>query len=297
MTSLTHPAVDASSGIRNDSNMTLREMWAEKIAASWQKSIDSILETGRNLIAAKEELEHGEWLQMVKNELPFGDRTAEMLIKVAENPVLSDSNHGSNLPASWRTLYELTKLPKDLLERKIESGEITPRTERKDVAAMRGKARKASAAARSGVVRSPKVGPLNSSTQRALEETTDWIKSKADEDDIPVETIISWFEQFESEQLIAMLRTGSADEASNRSIESVLRHYAAEVGYLKVSRAWENVSREDAGFERTSKAAVKNPKAKAAPKKKATPKKSATKKPTTTPEEVVERPEIRDAAE
>jgi hypothetical protein len=34
-----------------------------------------------------------------------------MLMAIADNPVLSKANHGSVLPPSWRTLYELTKLP------------------------------------------------------------------------------------------------------------------------------------------------------------------------------------------
>jgi hypothetical protein len=43
--------------------------------------------------------------------LPFGARTAQMLMKVSEEPLLANPNRGSDLPPSWRTLYELTKLP------------------------------------------------------------------------------------------------------------------------------------------------------------------------------------------
>ncbi|MEK4034039.1 DUF3102 domain-containing protein [Methylocystis sp. IM3] len=293
MTSLTHPAADTSSAI---SNMTLRETWAERITAAWQKSVASILETGHNLIQAKQELEHGEWLKMIKDELPFGEDTAERLMKVARNPVLSNSDHGRNLPASYQTLYELAKLPDDLLEKKIESGEITPRTERKDVVSMRGEAPKASASGRSGVVKHPELETqLAADTKVALEEATDWIKTKAEGDDMPVETIISWFEQFESEQLIAMLRKGSADEAVKRPIIGVLRHYKTEYGATKVDAAWAKIVRKDAALGGSS--VKRKPSTKTPTAKKPTTKKSTTKKSTTTTEKVAEDTEIQDPAE
>jgi hypothetical protein len=38
------------------------------------------------------------------------------------------------LPPSWRTLYELTKLPDDVFYAKLDAGEIWPEMQRKDVA-------------------------------------------------------------------------------------------------------------------------------------------------------------------
>jgi hypothetical protein len=32
------------------------------------------------------------------------------MMAVASHPVISNRNHGSDLPPSWRTLYELTKV-------------------------------------------------------------------------------------------------------------------------------------------------------------------------------------------
>ncbi len=54
-----------------------------------------------------------------------------MLMDIAEHPALSNRAHVHVLPASWGTLYELTKLPPETLEAKIEEGAITPKTERK----------------------------------------------------------------------------------------------------------------------------------------------------------------------
>jgi len=70
---------------------------------------------------------------MVEADLPFSWRTANHLMRIAEHPVLTDSNHGSNLPNSWRTLSELAKLPEAVLLDAIDDGRITPDTQRKDI--------------------------------------------------------------------------------------------------------------------------------------------------------------------
>jgi hypothetical protein len=61
------------------------------------------------------------------------ERTAQMLMAIAANPVLSNTNHGSDLPPSWRTLYELTKLPEPVLLAKIKDHTINSEMERTDV--------------------------------------------------------------------------------------------------------------------------------------------------------------------
>ena len=118
--------------------------WSRLICAAWQKSTTAIIETGRLLIQAKDSLEHGQWLEMVRVELPFAERTAQRLMAIAGNPVIANAAHASLLPPSWGTLYELTKLPSVELEAKITDGSINPRLERRDVAALLPNARKIS---------------------------------------------------------------------------------------------------------------------------------------------------------
>jgi hypothetical protein len=115
-------------------NTRTRQEYEQLIAAAWQKAVDSILETGRLLMQAKDEL-RGEFFKMFSNEgpLPFGQRTAQMLMAVAANPVLANPNHGSLLPPCWRTLYELSRLPVRELEQMLASGQIRPDLERHDV--------------------------------------------------------------------------------------------------------------------------------------------------------------------
>jgi hypothetical protein len=60
-------------------------------------------------IDARKELAHGEFLAMIKNDLPFGEDTAERLIKIAHDPRLSNSAHGRILPPSWRTLFTVSR--------------------------------------------------------------------------------------------------------------------------------------------------------------------------------------------
>jgi hypothetical protein len=80
-------------------------------------------------------VERGDWLTLLMG-LPFGERTAQRLMEIARHPVLSDPTHGSRLPPSWRTLYELTRLPNPLLLAKIKDHTINSEMERRDVAAI-----------------------------------------------------------------------------------------------------------------------------------------------------------------
>ena len=84
---------------------------AAQIRGSWQKAVSGIIETGRSLIEAKKALTlehgHGQFLKLFDPEignLPFGENTAQRLMKIARNPVLSNADHGQYLPPSWRTL-------------------------------------------------------------------------------------------------------------------------------------------------------------------------------------------------
>ena len=123
---------------------TKAEYWAPRINAEWRKSVEGILNVGRQLIAAKKSCEHGEFLRLFKGHenavsepVPFGERSAEMLMAVASNTVISNPKHASNLPQSWGTLYELTKLDDEQIVAGIKAGEITPDMTRAEASALR----------------------------------------------------------------------------------------------------------------------------------------------------------------
>jgi hypothetical protein len=98
---------------RSSTTRRVASEWVGLIAQAWQKTTASIIETGRLLIDAKAELAHGEWISMVDADLPFGKSTAEKLMKIANNRVLSNADHGTHLPPSWRTLSELSILDEE----------------------------------------------------------------------------------------------------------------------------------------------------------------------------------------
>jgi len=116
------------------------QAWADRVTEHLQKGVEAILAAGRAMLDAKAELEHGEWERMfqdhpnaVARPIPMSHNSGTVYMKIASHPILSKGDHGHLLPPSWRTLYELTKVPEKRLERAIERGLVTPDLERKDV--------------------------------------------------------------------------------------------------------------------------------------------------------------------
>src|SRR6516225_8715132 len=81
----------------------------QQLAELNSKDVETVIARGRVLIEMKEELEHGSFEATVKRHM--STTTAKHLMMIARHPILSKRDHGHVLPASWRTLYELTKLP------------------------------------------------------------------------------------------------------------------------------------------------------------------------------------------
>ena len=84
------------------------EDFASQIAATWQASVVAILDTGDLLVKAKAKLPHGAFVRMVQSQLPFGERTAQKLMKISGCAHFRE--HARHLPPSWTILYELTDL-------------------------------------------------------------------------------------------------------------------------------------------------------------------------------------------
>jgi hypothetical protein len=118
-----------------------RKEHAVRINEAWQKTVDGIVETGLRIHDARtgqHALPHGTFQEMVRDDLHFTPRTAQRLMAIASNEVLSNTTHVSHLPASWGTLYELSVIGDKGydLEAGIQSGAIHPKMERKDVKAL-----------------------------------------------------------------------------------------------------------------------------------------------------------------
>lgn len=109
------------------------DQYAEKISASWKRSVEAFFETGRLLIEAKERIERGQFQLLVKNKLPFDPRTAERYMAIAANPRLADAAREGLVPSSATTLYMMTRLPPQVLDAKLKDGTINPSSERDDI--------------------------------------------------------------------------------------------------------------------------------------------------------------------
>ena len=118
-------------------NPSSRNYWKFQIKTAWKEATEAFLQVGNLLIQSESELDHGEFLEMIENDLPFSSRTSQMLMVIANDKRLSNTNHGSYLPPSWRTLYELTKLDDVSFKKSIRDGTIHPDMLRKEATRLR----------------------------------------------------------------------------------------------------------------------------------------------------------------
>jgi hypothetical protein len=108
-------------------NARTRQDFVRLITRCWQAGVKNIIDTGRWLWAAKDELPHGEWGKIFDNdELPFTQSTAQKLMKIANDPVLSNPEYIPYLPPAWSVLYQLTPLETHQKEQLLAEGRITP---------------------------------------------------------------------------------------------------------------------------------------------------------------------------
>ena len=98
--------------------------WTTEIENAWQKSVESVVEVGRLVKKAKEEL--GVSFSLLETKLPFSSTVAAFLVKIAENPVLSNPAYHNKLPNGYNTLYHLAGVDQNTLVDQLNSGEITP---------------------------------------------------------------------------------------------------------------------------------------------------------------------------
>lgn len=105
--------------------------WADRIRPHLVAAVDNIITAGRELIDAKEALGHGEFLELVQM-LDLKPRTAQKFMSIARNEALTNASPGTHLPASWTTLYELSRMPVEDLQRAIGDGQVTSDMSRKE---------------------------------------------------------------------------------------------------------------------------------------------------------------------
>jgi N6-adenosine-specific RNA methylase IME4 len=95
---------------------------------------DGIFAVGTLLLEAKQDLPHGEFIAMIKDQLPFGPRHAQRLMRIAEDPRLTKATYQSHLPACMSTLHDLSKLNDAVFEEMLGKGVINSAMRQKDIA-------------------------------------------------------------------------------------------------------------------------------------------------------------------
>jgi Protein of unknown function (DUF3102) len=110
--------------------------YVQRITACQRKSVESIIECGRVLIAAKDKLKHGEFLKMIENNLPFKRSTAQALMKIAADGRITKYQRAGCLPAHWSTLVKIIQLPDAAFEARIADGRIHSGLERRPAVEM-----------------------------------------------------------------------------------------------------------------------------------------------------------------
>lgn len=106
------------------------------IVASWRKVASSIMETGRLLLQAEEQLDRAGFSTIRKHLVENGimsETVISKLLKIARNTVLSAPNNVPLLPGSYATLYVLAGKDPVEVQSALAEGKITPLTQLKDV--------------------------------------------------------------------------------------------------------------------------------------------------------------------
>ena len=104
--------------------------------ASLGRAVQGIIEVGKGIKEAKDDLPSGEFMTLIKFDLGMDMRKAKKLMRIARHPVLSNSAHGPNLPPEWKTLAILARLPGERLLAGIRDGTINSGLEQKEAAAL-----------------------------------------------------------------------------------------------------------------------------------------------------------------
>ena len=109
--------------------------FADLINTAWRKGPKAFMEVGSHLREANQELSKDEFNALLSFKLNLHDSVCRKLMRSAGNPILCAHVH--ILPACWSTIYELSKLTDDVLNRAIADGRVNPKMSRKDAVALR----------------------------------------------------------------------------------------------------------------------------------------------------------------
>lgn len=106
------------------------------IRASWNKAIESVIETAQMVKRAEDQLDHkqlSELKRRLNQQRIMSTPTFSKLAKIASNPVLTAPENLPRLPHSYATLYELAQYDDAIVQEALEEGTIHAAIKHKDV--------------------------------------------------------------------------------------------------------------------------------------------------------------------
>lgn len=103
-------------------NARSRQQWAEIIK---RRCAQSAVQIGQELLAAKDELAHGEFTAMIENDLGWGYQTARDLMRIAAHPEIANSYNSNFLPTTLSALKEVSTLSPEDFRDATDKGLIT----------------------------------------------------------------------------------------------------------------------------------------------------------------------------
>ena len=102
------------------------QTWVASITAAYARTVESVIAVGRELIAAKANLKHGEFERMVRRDLQFNERSAQMYMAVASCRRLCDPEIRPLLPSALSSLNTLARVEPDVWESMLAHKAVTP---------------------------------------------------------------------------------------------------------------------------------------------------------------------------
>lgn len=97
------------------------EAWATQISSAWQKPTGAIFQVGDLLLKAKTEIPHGAFIDLIRNKLPFNERTAQRLMQIARDDRMRNASVQTLLPPSIPQLVTMSRLDESNFRRCVEA--------------------------------------------------------------------------------------------------------------------------------------------------------------------------------
>jgi hypothetical protein len=105
-----------------------RAQWAEEARGFQRKTVEGLIGLGKTLIKAKDDLDHGDFGDLLRDDLKMDVRFAQRVMRLARNPRFLKASNLTHLPAALSALGALADLPENAFERGLAIGAINPST-------------------------------------------------------------------------------------------------------------------------------------------------------------------------